>query len=263
MPIADLSNLSLSLGRLFKTWSLTRIEPATEMEAINGQFWAENVREEGGTQYAEIAAPQSTSPVQQYIRVEGDRLSATLAFVAEVLGSSWKPIIQKLDDWRRPHDQLGRPPILTFTCGETYFSGFLTSVSKARTHPMLDGRWHMTTVDIQMIAADADDSRYRDIVLDPTRPASKSRFKPMPDSATYELLAEREYGHAIVGVFLRQDHIDAFPEAGQLVLMSEKSNFINRHIAPDAYMLSDHPKAVEARQALFDQRGGKVRVPGA
>ena len=96
---------------------------------------------------------------------------------------------------------------------------------------------------------------------DATAPLPSTRYKPMLLGDTYEAMAQREYGSAILGVFMRQDATTAFPAAGDIVSMVPATRYTRRKIIPLAHSLGDSDAAVAARLALFDDHSAPVTMP--
>lgn len=253
-------------------WSLTRMEPTRLIgspfgegnETIDGAYPSTDGGEDDGASWTPTNVSGRKRPRYQYNRGDEGSFNVTVIFRNETqLDESATSLVAVLKSWKDPLPELGRPPVCSFNEGEFNFTGFIERLSIKISDKWLDGRVKQYTVTISMKAMEVGDVDLSgSSLVDPTQPPASTRFKPIPQGATYEDMAREEYGSPLVGIAVRQDSLDAFPQAGDVVMLPSRENYLRRILAPDSFCLSDDPRAVAARQALFAKHSGYVLVRG-
>lgn len=244
------------------TWWLVQLDGAGKGQAIEGQFMPTAYQEAGGNSvWADLAIPQRSSPVSQWMRKELVTVSFQVRFFydpddtsLEIAGidNSPKARLDRLRACSERDPLLARPAKFRFIWGEVQYDCFVDSVTPVyEDFALADGRVRGVTCAVQLRHANPD---LQLKVTDPSKPPPRSRYVPMTEGSTFEALAKQHYGSANMGVLLRQDSKHAFPAAGTVVRMERPQNYLGRQIEPTSYALGSSPAAARARADLIRQR---------
>jgi hypothetical protein len=241
-------------------WMLVRTDPPTIGETIQGQFQAEDYTEEVSTVWASVPIPKRSAPHVQWVRGEEEISTFSATLWAETIGRDISGEIAALKAAIKRDDFLTRPPQFTFIWGSIRIPTVVVLSIGAVKYDDLwaDGRVRGARFEItlQQLLDPLPLS-----ATDPSAPSPSTRYRPALHGDTYESLALRQYNDALLGVFVRQDSLIAFPQPGDVVPMPSARTYLRRARLPQAYALANDDPAKAARQMLFDDYSAPVRVP--
>lgn len=245
-------------------WTLARVDKEGADDALEGQFPPENEKLSTSANWVETPILSRAKPRQQWTGGNLARFSFQALLFSETLLDSLTSVVEKqfnkLLEWQNVDPEVGRPAILLYKCGLFEFTGRIDTIeySIGERFPF-SGAIKKVSAVINLV--EVDDTPTGPVLMDPTKPPHLSLYRTVRETETFETIARDEYQDPIVGVFLRQDHLKAFPAVGDIVFLPKKTYFTRRPIAPDAYALSEAPAAVAARTALFALRSAPLNMP--
>lgn len=278
----------MGLGLPQTPWRLIRIDPPVEV--FEAQFLPEEYSEDVATEWGEVKIPRREEPILQWLAGAAETATFTARFFDTggfsanaataqglnalgvrslrqppastdgILSRNVARDVAALRKAIRRDPKLGRPPRFTFEWGESVrYDCVIQSLGGVKYGEMWRfGQIRDVTFQITLrkIGADFDLER-----VDPTAKPHDSLHKAMPQGGTYEALAAREYGSPTIGVFLRQRNTAAFPRPGELVRLPAVDRFTRLRREPQAFALSEDPRAAAARLAAIDDRTGSREMP--
>jgi len=196
------------IDRLFGTrkWHLYNKDAGDEIE---GQFEPEDLTEGGiGSKYAEHSALNRKHPIVQFLSGESETVSFSAMLYARdsLIGSvgftAIKHDLDKLKNWARRDEKLGRPPILTFWVGDQHVSmdscvlETLNGIAYGR--PTALGTMRSVRMSISLL-------KYEPFSLE-DESSGETRYHRAKTRDYYEMLTYREYGDPAMGDIIRKRH---------------------------------------------------------
>ncbi len=254
----SISRVDIDVDALTKVVSELGLGPYPAI-SVSGRFPPQN-------EMHGVSADWNTKPIAgrkphaSYSSDQFETFSCSLRFYAESIDQEIEPDINQIRAWATKDPELGRPPIVMFQCGDYTFTGAITGFNlrigeRWWTKQLRDASLDLTFE--ERIWPPLDDVMTRD----PSKPPHLSRYVIVKQGDTYESIAKAEYGDPMLGVFLRQDHVVAYPEAGDIVFCPSKSYFRTRLLMPDSPVLSEAEDNVAAIQDLLADLEGEVYEP--
>lgn len=185
-----------------RAWSLTNLD---KDDTIEGQFEATELTENIGTKYSKIGALNRQNPILQFI---GGNLE-TITFQARLwnrdaaFAGTADDLLEKLKDWTRRDDSLGRPPILSFSAAGDHPVAYSTCVIESLggiryDRPTTGGKLKGVTLTITLL-------KYEPYTLEGYK-GGETRYHRAKSGDYYEMLTLREYGSAQMGDIIRKRH---------------------------------------------------------
>jgi len=183
-----------------KTWTLTNND---SREVLKGQFPAENVTRGAGSNYQVTTALNRQNPIIQFINGELDTLSVQSRFWRkDLFDEAPTDRIDKLLEWTRVDKKLRRPPILTFALGDGLGLTMQVVLEKVDSivygNPNALGGIREVSFSLSMrsqVPFDINETEVTD-----------TRYHRVKEGEFYELIAQREYGNPMLGIFIRRLH---------------------------------------------------------
>jgi len=260
------TTLALALAgkrrRPIPTWSFTtdELDAPNVPQAVVGQFPVTDVSERISTTWVDLPLHGVAQQPSRWVGGENGRLDVELELHATNASESVEGQIQILRHLTQPDPAIGRPPRVLFESGSYTFSGVVIEVA-IRTHqPRDDGSIRMAAISVSMKEIGRPPRPL--LPTDPGKPPARSRWHVVRRGEDFEQIAKKEYGDARFAVPLRQDHLMAFPAAGDRVFLSSRSFYQRRALAPDSFFLSADPSVLGPYLDLLDARGGVAAVKG-
>lgn len=259
------TTLALALAgkrrKAIPSWSFAVDEPAYPYQnVVAGQLPVSDVTDHVATTWVDLPLHGVISPPGRWVGGQNDRFEIELELHAADSTQSIEPTIAALKALTKPIDPLLRPPRVQFESGSYSFYGAVLTVDVKTRQPRDDGSMRMAVVSVTMMAV--GDAAKPLLPTDPGKPPARSRWHVVRRGEDFEQIGKREYGDARFGVPLRQDHLDAFPRAGDRVFLSDRVVYQRRAVAPDSFFLSADPSVLGPYLDLLEARGGVVAVKG-
>ena len=239
-------------------WTLTRVD-APRGDKITGQFVAQEFSEEISTTWVSLPIPRRVYPHEQWVRGEAETATFIARLWAEKFTNDVLKDVNKIKATIAPDTKLGRPPIWRFAWGQIEFDCVVTSLGGVRYDELwADGR--IKGVSFPLTLRKIGDPLSLS-PTDPSKPPHLSRYKPVVEGDTFESLAAGQYGQGMLGVFLRQDSLVAFPRPPAIVRLPDAKHYRRRPLEPKSFALGGDPLAVAARQAALNEREAALEMP--
>ncbi len=242
-----------------QTWVLTRL-PETkasiftgEQEQVKGQFHAEGLTEEVGSEYSEKFALNRQTPLTQFVHGKTETLTFTgrlyaarqripgLPFQGEKIDDQLK----KLKEWvrRDPAQAIRRPALLSFTSGDGHvgfekcFIESLSGITYERP-TALGGLRHVTfTVNLRQFT-DFELPKFQLPGLGAISGLTNTRFHTASRGDYYETLTELEYGDPLLGDIIRKQNPDKPNiQVGDVILLPSSSSVVGQRITQQSVPL--------------------------
>lgn len=206
----------------FRTWHLHNTDTG---QTISGQFEAKDLKHTAGSRYNTHYVMGRSHPITQFISGELEVVSFLGTTYAEHILQNGVEVPGKLHDWAQVNIQLGRPPILEFWVGDGFLSiqCLLEPVEHAFYELREFGRSRGAVSRISLRRYDA---------YDLAQVSFDTRYHRVGQFDYYEMLAWREYGNPMFGVFLAQDHrtVESF-QIGTVVRLPSAPSFRRRRVS--------------------------------
>ena len=192
----------LSKMLALKAWSLQNVSTG---EMLKGQFPAEEVSRAVGGNWAEIQALNRQTAFLQFLNGKTQTLAVRSRFYKrDMFDDSPVERIEKLIEWTMILPSFRRPPLLTFFLGDglgLQMDVILEGVSDIRySEPNALGGIRQVSFTLEM-------RRWsRSALIAADQEVTDTRYARAKTGDYYELLCEKEYGDAMVGVVIRQRH---------------------------------------------------------
>lgn len=280
-----------TVGEIFgfsdkKTWTLEMIDkPNTK---YIGQFMAENAVENIGARLNSQESLNTQTPNRQWVGGE----SETFQFEARIYArDSLKDVaakITQLKSFARKRDDLGRAPMFIFTFGtQLSFTCFVKSLGGIKYDELRsDGtlRGASFTIILEKLDERAIDGSISlaakiksvgGIISSAVGLAAGVGLVNIPggslhtigrtvrakDGDTFEGIAQKEYGDALIGDVLRRANPDiANIEANDEVILVDKREIFTINVTPQSNSLKDSTSQNQLRQQYLEKRGKEKKV---
>ena len=253
MGIADLFLQSV-------TWRLTSLDFPGKV--IEGQFPPTGLSEDISANYAVMETLGREQPILQYQRGELDKITFGAKVFARHQGlfgagaDDIEDLVFEIRQLPRRNIDLNRPEIWDFTLGDTD-NLLMTCVVKSvggvrydRLRP-LDGSLRGVDFQIELW-------RYEPYSADLTGSANESLVIARLSNESFEFIANKIYGDAIIGEPLRRRHPDkVVPVNGDLIRLPPKAKLTVGFVLEPASVALKPSEATDAlRREFLDLRGG-------
>lgn len=227
----------------FRTWNMENLDTG---EKLQGQFEAQEVTEQVGSNWAEHTALNRDNAILQFLNGNNDQLSFTARLYQDsILGdpllgrgqlaSDSGPIdkLKKLKQWIRRDPKLRRPPIINFSIGSGHVQ--MTCVIRALSDITYDrpdyfGGFKGVSLSVgllQFVPFSIEDQEETD-----------TRYAVTRDRDYYEMMALVEYGNPMLGDFIRKEHPkQQSPQPGDIVRLPAIETARKQRIQPKSIPL--------------------------
>ena len=258
----------MSIASLFMqevVWRLTSLDYPGLI--IEGQYHPTDLTENISANYAQLGTLGREQPILQY--QNGDIHSVT--FGAKVFahhqgilgtglnGDNIDDLVFQIRRLPQPDVDLKRPQIWDFTIGDTD-NLIMTCVVKSvggirydRLRPS-DGSLRGAQFTIELW-------RYDPFSADLTGSQNESLVVPRRSNESFEFIAKKIYGDALIGEPLRRRHPDkVVPKNGDLIRVPPKSALtVGFVLEPESVSLKPSDATDDVRRKFFDLRGGSYK----
>lgn len=183
----------------FRVWFLKNVDTD---ETLQGQFPAENVTENVGSQYATHSTLNRQHSILQFTRGEVTTLSFDSMFFQQSRDEDITQPLRLLKSWSQRDNKLGRPPILNFWIGDGH-AEFRQCVCKSVAsikygEPTSLGAMRQVSFTVNL-------DEYTPFSL-ATKGNFETRYHNARQADYYEMLTVREYGDPMLGDVIRKRH---------------------------------------------------------
>lgn len=285
------------VGELFgfsdsKAWTLTGDDLEFNDLNFQGQFMAQNFRESGGdAELGESTTLNKEKPNFQFLSNDGETVTFQTRFYATDSFKNIKQQIELLRSLKKRDPDLKRPPKLLFTYGtETEFTCFVRRVDYLYDELRSDGsiRGVIASITLQKLdvtfigskaaatslaaqikaaagvaaAAAGIAAQIKSKVDIPgASPHTVDRKKIVRQGETFESIAQREYGSALLGDVLRRAQPGkANLKVGDAIVLLDADEISEIEVTPQSVPLKATPNNQELRQEFLDLRKRKTTV---
>jgi hypothetical protein len=225
-------------------WYLSN-EDSTPPSTIQGQFPPEELKEETGNKYSVQTSLNRQNPIVQFLSGEAD----TLSFVATMFnysgftgknifdfGGDAKDDLDTLKSWKQRDENLGRPPILSFSVGDGMVgmaTCIITSLgSITYDKPTKLGRFRRARLTVNLM-------RYEPFSLEAST-SGETRYHRAALRDYYEMLTYREYGSAEMGDIIRKRHpTKPNIQPADIIKLPSKATLRREIIAPSSIVFQN------------------------
>jgi len=181
-----------------KKWHIRNEESG---ESIEGQFPAEALTLEVGSNWAQHTSLNRSTPVTQFLNGKADTISFQSIFHARdfTAASKTQDKLETLISWARRDSELGRPPIVTFWVGDGHLEqlSFIDSISGIEYgEPGITGGIKQVKFTIKL-------RQYVEFNIGDTE-ATDTRYHRTREGEYYEMLTYRQYGNPLLGDVIRK-----------------------------------------------------------
>jgi len=233
---------------------------------ITGQFTPTNVRLNFGANIIEGGGFGRTNPIIQWVGGTLDEISFQARLFSDTKDdTSAEEKFELLQLLLKAHQPLGRPPLTRFFWGNAINGGMLCFVSQLNAELdeiREDGSQKGMTIDITL-------KKFTQYTVDRTAaaPMERTPIHNVRANETYEMIALRRYGNALLGVSLRQQN-PRFPmkkwapkgyadlAAGETIKLYPKNDLIR--VRPESHILSDEDQiSLDNKRYVFTLRSHK------
>lgn len=281
------------VGELFglsdrKGWALVGQDSGFTTE-FKGQFISENMVESIGSNLGETNTVNADKPNFQWLHGEAEPFTFRSRLFASNSFSNIKQQIELLKSFAKRQPDLRRAPIFLFTAGtEIGFTCFVRGVRIAYDELRSDGSLRGVIVDITL-------EKIEDTVTESASTSLASQIKfaagvvvaaagikqqlgrviDLPGGSfhtidrtviarqgyTFESIAKREYGDALLGDILRRAQPKmAQPVPGDVVLLVEPSEITTIKVTPQSVALKDTPANRGLKEEFFGLRNRSTTI---
>lgn len=281
------------IGELFgfsdnKGWVLEGQDPGFTTK-FQGQFISENMEETIGSVLGETKTVNQPRPDFQWLSGEAETFTFTTRIFASNSFKNIKQQTELLKSFARRQDQLKRAPRCLFTAGtELGFTCFVRGVKFKYDELRSDGSLRGAIVDITLqkiedtVTKDAATSLASQIkfavgviagVAGIASTAKKllnipggslhtiDRNVEVKQGQTFERIAQREYGNALLGDILRRAQPQlANLKAGDVVQLVEPTEIIQMTVTPQAVSLKNTQENLALREEILALRNRKTTI---
>jgi len=249
-------------GPNYRGWKITNLENPRG-EIIDSQFEAENLTENVGSVWGESWAINRDKSIQMFLRGTSDTITFSARFFArditEVRGV--KTVRDKLRQWAKKDEKLGRPPLLAFQSGDAHVqmkTCIITGVSLVYDAPAFKGAFRGATLSISLREFEPFELSAQGLF--------DTRYHRSKRGDYYELLAQREYGNPLLGVVIRQRNPKLIGlDTGDVVPLPSRNGSIQRErIQTSSVALegindrSDNPTKTRFEELLAKRSGSSL-----
>jgi hypothetical protein len=245
--------------RSWAKWTLFSLDSFDELE---GQFPIENVTQNLGAQYEDAWTLNRQEPISQWIHGTSENWSFETRLRQLDSLDDIRPKIKWLLDSVRKDTSLGRPPLYVWSWGSIELSCYITSLggiqyemSPANELGQVLPREVRFTISLRKYV------QFDVVGTDPNSPFALGLTDTLYVNAkigeTYEALAAVRYGNPDWGDLIRRRHPSKpFLTAGTIVALPKPERFLDADEEPESSPLERTEEGLNARQALFELRGG-------
>lgn len=278
-------------------WRL-KMKDLDEQE-FKGQFLAENLTENVGARISSNNSLNKQATDSKYLGGDAETITFTTRIWATHSIKNVKKSIETLKGFTRRDDSLKRAPIFTFTAG-TEFQAlvFVKSVGGIKYDRMRsDGSIRGATFSVALTVIEQIETKQSSLSIASLVKSglgivsavqglasggfgafgkisipggslhSKGKKVIVKDGETFEHLAQKEYGDALVGDVLRRAHynkplneLKSSLEVGDVVDMVAEDEIFGIQVTPQSIPLKDNETALENIKDQFELRGGTKKV---
>jgi len=201
-----------------------------------GQFVPDRVREDDSTEWRTVVPVGSASGITQWAGSSPREFQFNARIWASDSLTSVKETLEELRALMKRDDSLGRPPICIFNWGtEIEMRCVVTSIGRIRydriqSNGNIRGAW----LRIQI----REHHAFAFVETDPSKPEPETKIHPSKDGDTFESIAEREYGDAAKGVYLRQRHPEQHDQIddGAKIHVYDRTNVAKQTLNPYSHV---------------------------
>jgi len=239
-------------------WYLSN-EDVTPPSIIQGQFPPEELKEETSNKYSIQTSLNRQNPIIQFLSGEAD----TISFVATMFNHSGftgktvfdfvgdvKDDLDTLKSWKQRDENLGRPPILSFSVGDGMVgmaSCIITSLGNiAYDKPTKLGKFRRAKLTINL-------TRYEPFSLAAST-SGETRYHRAALRDYYEMLTYREYGSAEMGDIIRKRHPTKLNiQPADIIKLPSKATLRREIIAPGSIIFQNitNKKSTPQRELML------------
>lgn len=277
MGILDVLAQLAGGGPSAKAWALKNNDTGQE---ILGQYLPQNYTEGASANISETSTVNQQDPFQQWTGGNTESSSFDVRIFAYSSESTVLQDVQILKDATKKDEQLNRPPIFTFKYGvDIAYTCFVESVKNIKYDEFrADGTIRGATLSITLRKienlpatdpsglselvitgkqiSDFFENSFSDIIdVFGASPHKKSRTIKAKEGDTFESIAAREYGNALVGDILRRaqpDKVNLKP--GDDVILIDDVEIFQIKVQPLSPPLQRNPISKAVRDQKFEAR---------
>ncbi len=185
----------------FDNWFLQSND--NEKEKVQGQFPI-TPNKNIGSKFASHGALNRKTPIVQFLSGASDKISFAARFFArDMFFSGVQDSLDQLEAWAKPDETLRRPHILSFWVGDGHLgmsSCYIESLGESYQQPNVLGAIRDVTITINLV-------EYTDFNLEGIA-LGETLYYRAKERDYYELLAQSQYGNALLGDVIRKRHPD-------------------------------------------------------
>lgn len=282
------------VGELFgysanKGWSLLGQDPQVRNLEFRGDFIAENMSEQVGSRFGEQNSLNKERPNFQWLSGEAEAFTFNTKIWARDSFTSVKPTIELLKSMARRNKELKRSPVFLFTAGtEIGFTCFVRGVKFDYDELKADGSIQGAVVAITLQKIDetvveaaatslaAQIKQAAGIVSAAAGVASIvgrvrqiagfsvhtiGRTVVVKSGDTFEAIAQREYGNALLGDILRRAQPEKFDlQIGDKIFLIEGSEARQIPVTPQAIALKETIENKALNDEFFELRNRTTTI---
>jgi hypothetical protein len=237
-----------------KSWSILNVDTFKE---VSGQFQAEGIEETRNNSYAEAPVYRQEGPILQFIRKEIDTMTFQARFFSDSIVYSLLDKYNEVLALTEPDPIRDRPPLCLFVCGEI---GWFDNVIIKSVGPIKHGDpafWgRMRTLDFSITM-----QRHIPFTIS-SSPALESMYYPCGVGETFETVAEKVYGSAILATYLRYKNPDMTECAKEKTIKVPEKKLTKGWISePKSVVFDGREDTEEQLLSMYDRRAYSVVYP--
>lgn len=271
-----------------KGWSLEGIDQGFQL-TFKGEFVAEDQQEDVGSNLGETNTINKEKPNYQWLSGEGDNFTFRSRIFARDSFKNVKQEVELLKSFAKRDPSLKRAPRCLFSSGtEIGFTCFVQSVRLRYDELRSDGSLRGAVVDVTLkpidstVTENAATSLQSQIKFAAGVVAATAQIKQVakgliniPGASlhtigrkytanygdTFEEVAKREYGNALVGDVLRRAQPELEPlQPNNKVTLVESAEIVQITVTPQSVALKNTPKNLELRKTKFSARNRRTTI---
>ena len=181
-----------------KTWTLVNTDLQT---VVQGQFPPNATGREVGGNWVELASLNRQHPILQWLTGTVEKVQVeSMFFRKDQFDEAPQKKLNQIIEWTRRQPSQGRPPILQFVLGDGSAVNFPCVLVK------VDGIEYSTPHlfgGIQQVKFRMELWRYQEFDIT-SEQVTDTRYHRVKEGEYYELIAQREYGNALLGDAIRK-----------------------------------------------------------
>lgn len=184
----------------FKIWNIRNLDTG---QVLQGQFEAENVAREIGTNWGQFTSLNREHPILQFLNGAAEKVSFDGRFFRNhALDTSPEVKLEILTSWakRDRNANLRRPPILQFWVGDGHvmINCVITGINIGFQRPDFFGGLRHCSFTVSLL-------EFSTFSVDDAEEVN-TRYARARERDYYELLAFEEYGNPLIGDVIRKAH---------------------------------------------------------